>query len=214
MAKAKFSTTPEALSAILNAAIPLFSLSGFSGVSMRHVASAVGVSIATIYHHFPDKETLYLRCIEEAFASKALGLAEVLPNESTVLDAAEDKNAVQYTKAEQLERFIYRFTCLMSEDSHFRRLFQRELLDADEARLRILARDVFQNQFKDMLALAKKLAPESDPHLTVISMVGLILFHLETTPLRSLMPGGLPEHNDPEVISKHVTHLLLNGVIA
>tara|TARA_R110001599_G_scaffold320545_2_gene530819 strand:- start:4564 stop:5202 length:639 start_codon:yes stop_codon:yes gene_type:complete len=208
MAKSKFSTTPEALEAIFKEATPLFSLSGFSGVSMRHVASAVGVSVATIYHHFPDKETLYLRCIEKAFASKALGLSEVLPKENS------DEISSPYSKEEQLERFIYRFTFLMSEDSHFRRLFQRELLDADESRLQVLARDVFHNQFQAMLELAKNLAPEKDPHLTVVSMVALVLFHLETTPIRPFMPGGLPEHNDPEVIAKHVTQLLLNGVIS
>jgi len=79
MAKAKFSTSPVAVNAIFIEAIPLFSQSGFSGVSMRDVAKAVGISIATLYHHFPDKQSLYLRCIEAAFLQKAEGLAEVLP---------------------------------------------------------------------------------------------------------------------------------------
>ena len=120
MARAKFSTSPEALNAILREAIPLFSQSGFSGVSMRHVAKAVGISVATLYHHFPNKQNLYLRCIEEAFAVKAEGLSEVLSQPGTL--------------EEQLQLFIQRFTNLMSEDSHFRRLLQRELLDGDENR--------------------------------------------------------------------------------
>ncbi len=198
MARAKFSTSPEALNAILREAIPLFSQSGFSGVSMRHVAKAVGISVATLYHHFPNKQNLYLRCIEEAFAVKAEGLSEVLSQPGTL--------------EEQLQLFIQRFTNLMSEDSHFRRLLQRELLDGDETRLRVLARDVFQTQFKGIIDLVNRLAPQCDSHLMAISVVGLVLFHLESTPIRQFLPGGRAEHNDPEIIATHVTQLLMKGV--
>lgn len=199
MAKSKFSTSPEARKAILQAAIPLFAQSGFSAVSIRHVASAVGISIATLYHHFPDKQTLYLSCIEAAFASKAEGLEEVLSQ--------------QGVPEEQLQRFIYRFTCLMSDDSDFRRLLQRELLDGDEQRLRTLSKDVFQKQFQGITNLAKTLAPQCDTHMMAISMVGLVLFHLETTPIRPFLSGGKAEHNDPKMIAEHVTQLLLNGIM-
>ena len=199
MARAKFSTSPDALNAIFHEAIPLFANSGFSGVSMRHVAKAVGVSIATLYHHFPDKQTLYLRCIEEAFTSRSEGLSEAL--------------SVENTPEKQLKQYIYRFTCLMAEDGHFRRLLQRELLDGDETRLRILAKDVFQIQFKGITDLAKMLAPNCDAHMMAISIAGLVLFHLETTPIRQFLPGGSAEHNDPEFIAAHVTQLLLNGVM-
>ena len=199
MARAKFATSPKALKAIFREAIPLFSQSGFSGVSMRHVASAVGISIATLYHHFPDKQTLYLRCIEEAFANKAAAL-------STVLSQAG-------TKEERLRSFIHRFTILMSNDSHFRRLLQRELLDGDETRLRALAKDVFQTQFKGIIDLAHELSPQCDAHLMAISMVGLVLFHLETTPIRPFLSGGRAEHNDPEIIANHVSQLLINGIM-
>jgi len=199
MARAKFSTSPNALNAIFREAIPLFANSGFSGVSMRHVAKAVGVSIATLYHHFPDKQTLYLRCIEEAFTSKTEGLSEALTRKDT--------------PEEQLKQYIYRFTYLMAEDGHFRRLLQRELLDGDETRLRILAKDVFQIQFKSITDLARTLAPNCDTHMMAISIAGLVLFHLETTPIRQFLPGGCAEHNDPEFIAAHVTQLLLNGVM-
>lgn len=199
MARSKFSTSPEARKAILQEAIPLFSKSGFSAVSIRHVASAVGISIATLYHHFPDKQALYLCCIEEAFSSKAEGLEEVLSG--------------QGTQEEQLQRFIYRFTCLMSDDSNFRRLLQRELLDGDETRLRVLSKDVFQTQFKGITDLAKELSPQCDSHMMAISMVGLVLFHLETTPIRPFLSGGKAEHNNPNIIADHVTQLLLNGIL-
>lgn len=118
----------------------------------------------------------------------------------------------QGTKEEQLQRFIHRFTYLMSEDENFRRLLQRELLDGDETRLRLLAKDVFQVQFKGIADLAKRLAPQCDAHMMAISLVGLILFHLETMPIRPFLAEGQDKHNDPEVIAAHVTQLLLMGV--
>ena len=199
MAKAKFTTSPEAVKAILNESIPLFAKRGYSGVSIRQVASAVGISIATLYHHFPDKKTLYLKSIEQAFSDKAEGLTDV-------------KNTPG-TKEERLQLFILRFTELMSGDPNFRLLLQRELLDADNSRLKLLAEKVFREQFQNVLELAKDIAPKSDPHLMAISIVGLILFHLETTPIRMFLPEGCEEHNDPEVIANHVSFLLKNSLL-
>ena len=45
--------------AILDAAVQLFSVYGYDGVSMRRIAEAAGVSKANIYHHFASKQALY-----------------------------------------------------------------------------------------------------------------------------------------------------------
>ncbi|KHD09209.1 hypothetical protein PN36_14930 [Candidatus Thiomargarita nelsonii] len=198
MAKSKFLNSTDAVNAIINEAIPLFAKAGFTGVSMRDIAQAVGISTASLYHHFPDKQTLYLRSIAQAFADKAQGISTVL--------------AKKGTPEQRLTKFIARFTKLMSQDSHFRMLFQRELLDGDETRLRLLAEQVFQPQFVNVAKLAKELIPNGDAHLMVISISGLVLFHLETTPLRQFLQGGRAEHNDPDVIARHVTTLLLKGI--
>ena len=198
MAKSKFNNATDAVDAILNESIPLFARHGLAGVSIRHVANAVGISIATLYHHFPDKNTLYIKSIEQAFSDKAKGLDEVL--------------SISGSNEERLKRFLQRFTELMSDDPNFRLLLQRELLDADPSRLQYLSEQVFDKQFKNVLSLAKELSPNCDPHLMAISIVGLILFHLETTPIRMYLPEGIEEHNQSEVISNHVFRLLKNGV--
>ncbi len=199
MAKAKFTTAPEAVTAILNESIPLFAQHGFSGVSIRQIANAVDISIATLYYHFPDKKALYLKSIEYAFSDKAEGITDVMNTPGT--------------KEERLKLFVLRFTELMSNDRNFRLLFQRELLDADSSRLQLLAERVFKEQFQNVVNLAKEISPKCDPHLMAISMVGLILFHLETTPLRVFLPEGREEHNQPEIIAQHVYMLLKNGVL-
>ncbi|RKZ46894.1 MAG: TetR/AcrR family transcriptional regulator, partial [Candidatus Parabeggiatoa sp. nov. 2] len=78
MAKSKFLNSSDAVNTIINEAIPRFAKAGFSGVSMRDIAKAVDISTATLYHHFPDKQTLYLRSMAQAFSDKAEGISAVL----------------------------------------------------------------------------------------------------------------------------------------
>lgn len=44
---------------IIDAARRLFARHGYRGTSLNMIAAEVGVSKAALYHHFPDKETLY-----------------------------------------------------------------------------------------------------------------------------------------------------------
>lgn len=57
-------TTP---SRILNAARALFEREGADGVSMRKVASAVGLSAMAIYRHFDNREALLKRISDDSF---------------------------------------------------------------------------------------------------------------------------------------------------
>jgi AcrR family transcriptional regulator len=45
--------------AILEAALNLFSSQGYRGTSIREIAQSAGVSTGNVYHHFPDKETIF-----------------------------------------------------------------------------------------------------------------------------------------------------------
>lgn len=53
-------------SAILAAAIRLFSERGFRGVTTRELAASIGVSEPVLYQHFPSKKDLYTAIIEES----------------------------------------------------------------------------------------------------------------------------------------------------
>ncbi|OSM07636.1 TetR/AcrR family transcriptional regulator [Magnetofaba australis] len=188
----------ETALSILEHAIPLFAEKGYAGVSMREIAQAVGIRAATIYHHFPNKEALHLGAMALAFADKAEGMAQALSEPGTPQD--------------RLRRLIFRFTELMSRDRNFRLLLQRELMDGDEARLKVLAEKVFKDQFNGLAELAASVSPGCDAHLLAISMAGLVLYHLETGPIRKFLPGGRVEHDDPSVIAGHVTTILLHGM--
>jgi hypothetical protein len=129
-----------------------------------------------------------------AFADKARGISETA--------------RAPGSPEARLHRFIDRFTALMAEDPDFRRLLQRELLDGDENRLRLVAQQVFREPFGAISALAQDLDPECDPHMLAISMAGLVLFHFETAPVRRFLPGMRVEQDSPSVIAEHVKRLL------
>jgi len=59
-------TLGEGARAILNDAVRLFAEKGFDAISMNDIANAAGVSKANIFHHFSNKETLYLEVLRKA----------------------------------------------------------------------------------------------------------------------------------------------------
>ena len=52
---------------ILEAAMEEFSQKGYEGASLNSVWAKKGISKGIIYHHFKDKDELYLRCVEVCF---------------------------------------------------------------------------------------------------------------------------------------------------
>jgi AcrR family transcriptional regulator len=185
---------------ILRAAIVLFAQKGYSGLSMRHLAQAVELSVAAIYHHFPDKNALYLEAVRFAFSDKEQVFAQVWESGCS----AEEK----------LGRFTRSLIDVMLQDRDFRRLMQREILEADPERMQLLAQGVFNRQFCLLMQLATELAPGQDAHLVATAVIGLAKYYVECQPLIKNFPGWKPEHEIPEVIAAHITELLLNSLKA
>ncbi len=178
----------------------LFAQKGYSGLSMRQLALAVDLSVAAIYHHFPDKKTLYLEAVRFAFSDKEQIFAQVWESGCP----AEEK----------LARFVRSLIDVMLKDPDFHRLMQREILEADPERMQLLAQGVFNREFCLLMQLAAELAPGQDPHLIATSVIGLAKYYVEYQPLLKNFPGRKPEHEIPEVAAAHITQLLLNGLRA
>ncbi len=183
---------------ILEQAVFLFAKNGYNGVSMRDLSKAVGVSAAALNHHFTDKETLYLEVMKHAFKDKAAAIVEAL-------------NA-SGSPQKRLESFLESLIHLIAADPDFRALVQWELLDNDDARLKMVAERVFLEPFKGISKLAEELAPEVDPHMLSISIIGLVMFYFESASMRRFLPGWRPEQSDPKKLSLHLTQLLTGSL--
>lgn len=183
---------------ILAEAITLFAQKGYAGLSMRHLAQAAEVSVAAIYHHFPDKQALYLATTRYAFSGKESVFAQVWEADCP--------------PAEKLKKVIFAILNELSQDNDFRRLVQREIMEADSERMRWLAQGVFKNQFELFLQLAAELAPKRNAFLVATSIVGLLKVHLDHQPLNRHFPGWMPEYDQSGVIAEHIADLLLQGL--
>lgn len=53
--------------AVLDAALHLFARQGYRATTMRDIADRANVSTGNVYHHFPDKETIFRELIDEYF---------------------------------------------------------------------------------------------------------------------------------------------------
>ncbi len=61
---------------ILAVAAQLFAQEGFETVAVRHIAEAVGLSKATLYHYFKDKDEIYARIVIDTLEKICLYVEE------------------------------------------------------------------------------------------------------------------------------------------
>jgi len=108
---------------ILATAKLLFSQKGFAGMSMRSLATAVDMSVAAIYHYFPDKNHLYMETMRYAFSDKSQQLTHLW------YSGESSKN--------KLKHFVKLLLEMLEQDPVFDRLIQREILEAEPKRMQI-----------------------------------------------------------------------------
>ena len=183
---------------ILQTAVTMFSEQGFSGASMRDLAKLVNMSTSAVYHHFPNKQALYLDAVNFVFAKQASAFDEVWQAELSA--------------DEKLSKFVNCLTRVLTTDVDFRRLMQRELLDADDERMQLLAKEVFQEQFKHLMLVIEQLGEAQQVHFSALSVIALVCDIIQMQPLSRHLPGWQPEHEQVDFIAEQVLNLLMNGI--
>lgn len=66
----------------MDEAVALFLEKGYAGTSMSALAAACGVRKASLYHHFPSKEALFIACVTDGYdvSTRALRAIRDDPN--------------------------------------------------------------------------------------------------------------------------------------
>ena len=171
----------RAHSQVIDAAVALFTERGIESTSMDAIARASGVSKATIYRHWPDKDAL---CLE------VLAYLHGLDKELPVFDSGDFRADIiaqlRYDPAE--ERKVLReriIPHLMAYASH-NRVF------GDAWRSRVL--DPVRNALGKMMERGKQrgiLRPDLDPEVGFALLLGPLIYR--NVFLRKL-GGKAPEH--------------------
>jgi AcrR family transcriptional regulator len=91
---------------ILEAALQLFSKQGYRGTSIREIAELAGLSTGNVYHHFPDKDSLFRTLLDQYWTAidspdfpfnRALA-AGAFPNDLEALAEAARESVTAYRR--------------------------------------------------------------------------------------------------------------------
>jgi AcrR family transcriptional regulator len=161
--------------AIMDAATALFARRGYDAVSLREVAAAAGVDVATVHHHAGTKVNLYQSCFARVFAAETEALTGAVAAAHDGLRAgAEEAFARLHALLDVFVDFLERVpetTALW-----LRRWSEPELhTDLDEAYSLPLYRTV-----ENVLVTAADLGllVEPSPHIAVRSLVWSVHAHV------------------------------------
>lgn len=183
---------------LLDTAAELFAKHGYAGVSMRDIARAVGITQAAIYHHFDNKDALYIAALTYLFEQNTLGASEQL--------------AATGPPAQRLELLIDTMLESMEKDPRFHHIYMRELLEGDEGKLAALAENAFTAFYEPLNALMLELAPRKNSQLLIFSLAGMVFHHLEARKIAPYLPQPSSGHTDTASLARHISDLFLHGV--
>jgi len=191
--------------AILQAALRLFSKQGYRGTSIREIAEAAGLSTGNVYHHFPDKETLFTTLLGQYFQAiespefpfnKALA-AGAFPDDLEALARATEESVKAYRPYVAL---IY-IDVVEFDGTHIRK-FYAEMSDRFNA---------FIVQRWPGEALKEKLAPGVRPN-TALMLASRVFLHYFAVEVLFGVPNQFGQDTSRTV--SEISGILRKGMLA
>ncbi len=137
---------------IMEVAAQLFAREGYDAVAVRDIAEAVGLSKATLYHYFKDKEEIYARIVIEAMERLCL----MTEREIAAVDSPTLKvRRFMETTARFLEENLWSATSVLLGLSGLRQPKSREdaayWRDRQEGNLRrVIEEGIALGEFRDL----------------------------------------------------------------
>lgn len=189
---------------ILDAAEVLFAEKGFDAVSMNAIAKLAKTSKANIYHHFKNKNELYLSIMKAA-----------VKRSSKLLDAIQDAPG---TFRQRLADFAAGH---LDNILAFRRSMQLvlgESLSGGSESGREIARFAVTEVFGRLIEMVRQgqqqdeFRQDIDPTLAAFMIVAANTFYFQSIPVMKYIPE-LHFSEDPDMFSKRVMDIFFNGII-
>ena len=189
---------------MLDAALALFSRQGYRATSMREIADRAGVSTGNVYHHFKDKESIFL-CLLDTYwqaiddpdfpVNRALTTGSFPENLEDIGRAARESVARYRPYVTLIYVDVVEF-----EGSHIKK-FYSEMAGRFER---------FVAAHKDEIRLEGKLRPGIQPASAVMFAFRTFLQHFAVE-----LVFGVPDHygkSTDEVVTE-IAEILRNGML-
>ncbi len=128
---------------IVQAAADLFARHGYNGVSINAIAAAADTSKANVFHHFRNKDELYLAVLQHV----------AKPSQ----DALRELTGVDRDAGERLSEFARAHARILEQHSDTARLVMREILDPGRGEKNAaLASQVFAENFSMLVSIIRE----------------------------------------------------------
>lgn len=193
---------------VLAAASSLFSERGVDAVSMQDIATAAAVSKANVFHHFENKEQLYLAVLRSKVDAQDCDISDLIASPAP---------------------FAQRFLALMQRqlgdmlrDEPSTKLVMREIVTGNAIRAKLMATQIFTAKVKERIAFFEdarargELRADADPHLCEMLLGACCMFHFNCRGVSQHISAelGTPALDTPEAFASAVCALLMEGFAA
>ena len=190
--------------AILEAAEILFAEKGFAAVSMSAIAKLANTSKPNIYHHFKNKNELYLAIMKTA-----------VERTSVLLDALE---AATGTFRQRLSEFAAGQLNNILAHKRSTQLILRESFTPNSQHGREISRHAVGKVYSRLVAMVQQgqekneFRSDIDPALAAFMIVSVNMFYFQASPVMQHIPE-VHFNDDAATYSKGVMDILFNGVL-
>ncbi|WP_119291155.1 TetR/AcrR family transcriptional regulator [Azohydromonas sediminis] len=195
MARGRAATYDDQREAILARAAELFAHRGYAATTMNDIADACGLSKATLYHYYPDKQAL---------------LVSICEGHVTTLRAlVDDVDALRLPPEARLRELIRRFVQAYAGAQHAHRVLTEDvrfLDDADRERVLGTERALVAGIARTVAAVRPELA---QAHLA--KPLTMLLFGMINWMFTWVRPDGPLDH---DALAPIVADLFLGGLPA
>lgn len=171
----------------------------YTNTSVTSLASKCGMTVSSLYHHFPSKEALYDDVLDGIYKD----------NSNYWQDPIETKGD---NWQEQLKNYISNFCHIIQSEPDFTQLIKREQLDADPKRMKKLVESVLSSEYLGFEELIKKANPHCDARIYVMTILGMALHYYETSKFRRYLPDYSPDMENPEIVAEQISNILIGGI--
>jgi AcrR family transcriptional regulator len=188
---------------ILEAALDLFSHHGFGATSVRDIASQAGVSTGNVYHHFPDKDTIFRTLLDQYW--KAIDDPDLPFNRALVTGTFPDN----------LEELGHASRELVSKFRRHVALIYVDVVEFEGSHIRKFYSDMAR-RFADFMQVHGRPAEISArlrPGISPLSAVMLASrFYLNFFAVELLF--GVPDHfgKNTDAVIREIADILRNGM--
>lgn len=193
---------------VLAAACTLFSERGVDAVSIQDIATEAGVSKANVFHHFENKEQLYLAVIRSKIDGKNADISDLIKSPAPF--------------GQRLLILMQRQLYDVLSDESGNKLVMREIIGGNVERAKLMATQIFTATVKQRVAFFEdarargELRAGVEPHHCDMVLAACCMFHVNCRGVSQHISAqlGTPSLDTPQAFAEAVSALLIDGFAA